>query len=264
MGSVIVTKETAAQRQIDAAIRMYFAQEDELAVQTVAAAAYTILRDLQDPLPKKKDQPKEGLWYQDIVKRGLGVLARKMEQGPLDERDIAFLAEPTYRSLVERLVLARKTQSDFDERFLFGELTSEDERIIAENGGQPPSFVKDALSLVDSKFVKKIADYFNEVPNFLKHADRMKVAGLKLDEVDNVTLLIQASAAFRSLMSYFTLEMELFLDVCAAEGSFDYDPFLLSAEDFNDLDHAGKCGKCLDLIRQARAKFPSFIAIPIG
>jgi len=42
-----VTKLSAAQRQLRAAIRMFFAGEDELAIHTVASAAYRIIADLK-------------------------------------------------------------------------------------------------------------------------------------------------------------------------------------------------------------------------
>jgi len=45
---VHVTKLAAAQRQLRAAIRMFFAGEDELAVHTVASASYRILADLKE------------------------------------------------------------------------------------------------------------------------------------------------------------------------------------------------------------------------
>lgn len=44
--NTVLLKVAAAQRQIDAAIRMHFSGEDKLAVFTVAAAAHRILRDL--------------------------------------------------------------------------------------------------------------------------------------------------------------------------------------------------------------------------
>lgn len=44
---VFITKVAAAQRQLDAAIRMTFVGEDELAIHTVVAAAYRIIRDLR-------------------------------------------------------------------------------------------------------------------------------------------------------------------------------------------------------------------------
>ena len=48
MVEVHVTKAGAAQRQIDAAIRMLFSGEDPLAVHTVAAAAHGIVADLAE------------------------------------------------------------------------------------------------------------------------------------------------------------------------------------------------------------------------
>lgn len=48
MASVNITKHSAAQRQIDAAIRMLFSGEDALAVHTVVAAAHRIVLDLAE------------------------------------------------------------------------------------------------------------------------------------------------------------------------------------------------------------------------
>ena len=42
-----ITKLKAARHQFCAAIRMYFSAEDELAIHTVASAAYGIIRDLK-------------------------------------------------------------------------------------------------------------------------------------------------------------------------------------------------------------------------
>lgn len=46
MADIHITKTTAAQRQLDASIRMLFGGEDMLATHTVAAAAINVLRDL--------------------------------------------------------------------------------------------------------------------------------------------------------------------------------------------------------------------------
>lgn len=49
MADLSITKQAAAQRQIDAAIRMLFLHgEDFIAIHTVAAAARTILNDLAE------------------------------------------------------------------------------------------------------------------------------------------------------------------------------------------------------------------------
>jgi hypothetical protein len=46
-GRIYLNKLAAAQRQLCAAIRLFFAGEDELAVHTVASAAYRVLSDLR-------------------------------------------------------------------------------------------------------------------------------------------------------------------------------------------------------------------------
>jgi hypothetical protein len=43
---ILISKMAAAQRQLDAAIRMIFHEEDELAIYTVIAAAHRVLRDI--------------------------------------------------------------------------------------------------------------------------------------------------------------------------------------------------------------------------
>ena len=47
-GKVYVLKLVAAERQLREAIRMFFEQRDELAIHTVASAAYRILRDMKE------------------------------------------------------------------------------------------------------------------------------------------------------------------------------------------------------------------------
>jgi len=54
MADVHITKQAAAQRQIEAAVRILFAEEDPLAVHTVVAAAHNILVDLAN---KNEKQP---------------------------------------------------------------------------------------------------------------------------------------------------------------------------------------------------------------
>jgi hypothetical protein len=45
--SLHVTKLAAAKRQLQAAIRLFFLEEDELAIHTVASASYGLLKDLK-------------------------------------------------------------------------------------------------------------------------------------------------------------------------------------------------------------------------
>ena len=65
-----VNKESAAQRQLDAAIRILFSGEDSLAVHTIAAAGHGLVADLA----KHRGAPIADQLYEDTVKevyRGL-------------------------------------------------------------------------------------------------------------------------------------------------------------------------------------------------
>ncbi len=54
MAELRTNKPDAARRQLDAAIRMLFSNEDALAIHTIACAADRILRDLADKSGKSK------------------------------------------------------------------------------------------------------------------------------------------------------------------------------------------------------------------
>lgn len=72
--TVHLTKLAAAERQLNAAIRMFLMNEDELAVHTVAAAAFRILRDY-----KEKERGRSEL--ADTLKRGFFYTARDLVVG---------------------------------------------------------------------------------------------------------------------------------------------------------------------------------------
>ena len=63
MAEIHVTKLAAAQRQLRAAIRMFFGGEDELAVHTVASAAYRVIRDLKE----RRGRDEVGDFYKTMV-----------------------------------------------------------------------------------------------------------------------------------------------------------------------------------------------------
>ena len=69
MASVSITKLSAAQRQIDAAIRILFSGEDVLAVHTVVAAAHRIVLDLAE---KRNLAP-----YTESIKKTIATLYRQ-------------------------------------------------------------------------------------------------------------------------------------------------------------------------------------------
>ena len=69
MASVSTTKHSAAQRQIDAAIRILFSGEDALAVHTVVAAAHRIVLDLAE---KRNLAP-----YTESIRKTIATLYRQ-------------------------------------------------------------------------------------------------------------------------------------------------------------------------------------------
>lgn len=78
---VYITKIEAARRQVDAAIRMSFFNEDDLAIHTVASAGYRILRDLLNK--RGRDDTEQ------LLKAGIFSCAQSLVHGKMsvDERD---------------------------------------------------------------------------------------------------------------------------------------------------------------------------------
>lgn len=174
--SVHLTKIAAAQRQLDAAIRMVFQNEDELAVHTLAAAAYRILRDL------KKKRGRSDLC--DSLNRGIFYLARDLATGKLHELPEEILASESLAVEV-RAVAAAIRRGDIKDRFDVG---------LAKPTRQEDAFWR----------------AFNRPSNFLKHADLDAHDTLSLDHVNNDYLILAASAAYRDLMGRLTPEMTAF------------------------------------------------------
>jgi hypothetical protein len=77
-----ISKIAAAQRQLDAAIRMFFDQEDELAIHTVAAAAFQVLRDVT----KKRGRH----FTLEVFRTGIWVIAKQYADGTLPPDKLAM------------------------------------------------------------------------------------------------------------------------------------------------------------------------------
>jgi hypothetical protein len=162
---IFIKKEAAAQRQLDAAIRMSLGGEDELAIHTVAAAAYQILRDL-----KKKRGRKE---LRDRLGLGIFLFAKDLASGKIEglppEIDSQILTE-----IIWQVCAAIKS----------GQVKSE----------------KDAIRILAVRGEKSHWDKFNLPANFLKHADYFPKSTLDLNDVNNDVLLMQATTAYVELM----------------------------------------------------------------
>jgi len=162
--SLHVSKLAAAQRQLDAAIRMTLAAEDKLAIHTVAAAAYQILRDL-----KKKRERNE---LSDRLSLGIFGFANDLASG----KEIP-------PSIAKNRLLAEIVES-FSEAIRSGEVRSE----------------KDVASRLKVIGEKSHWAKFDLSANLLKHADRFPNATIHIDSVDNDLILMHAIPAYVELM----------------------------------------------------------------
>jgi hypothetical protein len=81
--SIFINKLEAARRQLDTAIRMTFANEDELAIHTVAAAAYRILRDILDKRGRHD--------LENLYRAGLYRMAKDFVNGKLSKDELIEL-----------------------------------------------------------------------------------------------------------------------------------------------------------------------------
>ena len=155
MAEIHVTKLAAAQRQLRAAIRMFFGPEDELAVHTVASAAYRLTRDLK----KRRGHDEVGDVYQTMF----FYVVRDYHRGTLP-----------------------KTLAD-DAKFMRFVRELADALPITEN-----TEYEDVSVRVSPELAKRFWKDRNKVFNFLKHADHDAEEHISLDEVDNFHLLMLA------------------------------------------------------------------------
>ena len=161
--SVHITKLTVAKRQLQAAIRMHFQPEDELAVQTVAAAAYGLLKDIK----------KSRGWSEaaDSFLVSVFYAVRDFHRGTLPEHlasDADFMAE------VKRWA---------------AELSP----ITAD------SKLSDVQASIGPTLERQYWNDTNRAANFLKHADRDVENALSLDTIDNQLLLMKCFSAYQDV-----------------------------------------------------------------
>jgi hypothetical protein len=181
---VHVTKLAAAQRQLRAAVRIFFAGEDELAVHTVASAAYRLLSDLK--AHRGRDE------VGDFYRTSIFYLVRDFRRGTLP----GYIAnDPEMMGWIREVAKQLPIQAD--------------------------SKFSDLSVSVPTSAARKFWLKRNEIPNFLKHADRDAKAHISLDDVDNLQLLMDAYRAYIDLV-HDELEAEglvLWLYFCATKGT---------------------------------------------
>lgn len=161
--SLHVTKLAAAKRQLQAAIRMFFMPEDDLAVHTIAAAAYGLLKDIKSArgLSEAADNYLTSIFY----------LVRDYRRGALPDHmtgDSAFMSE--VESIAAQL-----------------------SPITAD------SKLSDVRVSIAPDLERKYWNDTNRAVNFLKHADRDTDGALALDEIDNQLLLAKCYCAYQDV-----------------------------------------------------------------
>jgi hypothetical protein len=163
IASLHINKLSAAKRQLKAAIRMYFQSEDELAVHTVAAAAYGLLKDI-----KKSRGMNEAA---DSYLVSIFYVVRDYRRGtlpPLMTSDPAFMEEVTR----------------------FAEVLSP---ITAD------SQLSEVRASIGPELERQYWNDTNRAANFLKHADRDAGQALAVEAIDNRLLLMKCSSAYQDV-----------------------------------------------------------------
>ena len=161
--SIHVTKLAAAERQLRAAIRMFFVEEDELAVHTIASAAYRLLADLKDfrGMDEAADSHLTAIFYA-VRSYKRGILPKHMTGNPELMAQIAEMAT----------ILPIETDSK----------------------------IADVKASIDAESAQRYWRNRNKAANFLKHADKDPSATLDVTDVDNARLLMQCLSAYIDLL----------------------------------------------------------------
>jgi hypothetical protein len=196
VNDVRILKLSAAQRQLDAAVRMTFADEDVLAITTVAAAAYRILRDVAE---KRGHNPMTDDWRDNV----LGV-ARALVKNELPEDAVnSFKADSQMWPIVS--ILAEKI------RKLGADRTIEELRSIV---------TVDASAQTERSYWRDV----NRAANFLKHADVDFDQALEARQVNANELIFGGCRLYMDLLGHLTAEMEVWTAYYFAESDTQVPP----------------------------------------
>lgn len=219
-GKIYVTKLAAAQRQLCTAIRLFFAGEDELAVHTVASAAYRVLSDLK--AERGRDEAA------DHYLTSIFYAVRSYRRGTLP----GYLAhDPKAMQFIR----------DMADRMPEMSATSE---------------FKDVTASVSSDVARDFWRTRNAISNFLKHADHDPKSHISLDDVDNLQLLMDASGAYIDLTND-NLGPEgfvLYVHFCAIKGIKEEMPekFRRYAAQLEKLDPDKQIRFCSEWLRKMK------------
>jgi hypothetical protein len=216
---VHVTKLAAAQRQLRAAIRMFFAGEDELAVHTVAAAAYKLIADLK----RQRGRDEVGDYYLTSI----FYVVRDYRRGSLPN---CFTSDPE----------AMKWIHEMAEQL---PITATSKR-------------EDFTVSVPAETVREWWSKTNKAANFLKHADRDSTEHISMDEIDNLSLLMQALGSYTDLIEGDLGDegLTLWIYIHVADGTADLLPpeYQQVAKKLTELEGTEQIKFCASMIHELK------------
>ena len=159
-----VTKLAAAKRQLQAAIRLFFMEEDELAIHTVASASYGLLKDLKCDRGRSEAA--------DSYLTTFFYAVRDFRRGTLPAE---IMATPSMLAQIERIA---------------DQLSP----ITAD------SKLSDVQVTIPPALEKQYWKENNQAANFLKHANLDTDGTLSLEKLNNNLLLLKCYSAYRDII----------------------------------------------------------------
>ena len=188
-GRLFINKLSAAERQLNSAIRMYFMEEDALAIQTVASASLNLYADLLRM--RGKEPALHGFAY------GMFRTARDYIQGKLSDAKLSKLGESGVEAIKPMIdILAKNPDFDIES--------------MKVSGGQD--------------FVRGYWFEKREAYNFLKHADRDHDKLLDEAIINNEDIIYNSISSSVHLNCPLSAEKELFYSAMFALGFLEDPP----------------------------------------
>lgn len=193
---VRLLKLAAAQRQLNAAIRMSLMAEDALATTTVAAAAYQILKDLKE----KRGGDVLGDQYFDAY---VGT-ARAIAKGEVPSEQMEEMRrDPEFWKLMTYLI----------------------EFVHSAGADRPLRELRNRLSIdFSAQHQREHWRAFNRAPNFLKHADHDSNEALVESEANPENFIRPAIMVYLDLMNDLTPEMRVWSVLQYIAHNVDHNP----------------------------------------
>ena len=187
-GKLLINKLASAERQLAAAIRMYFMEEDPLAIHTLASAAHNLYADLL------RHRGKDPAFY--LVVFGLLATAKEYIAGKVSEDDLVNMDE-SLLEVLQPMIDMLKENPDLDIK----------EFTVTGHPDAARAFYQDK----------------RHAYNFLKHADRDPSEMLDSAAINNEDIILHAIACSLHLNCQVTSEKEAFLATMCAFGKVEHD-----------------------------------------